>query len=63
MTEPLPRRDFLETLSLGTAGLLTAGYTATAWGYPANETVSVACIGTGGRCRHLMKSLVKVPGV
>ena len=63
MTEPLPRRDFLETLGLGTAGLLTAGYTATAWGYPANETVSVACIGTGGRCRHLMKSLVKVPGV
>ena len=32
-------------------------------GYFANETINVACIGTGGRCRKLMESLVKVPGV
>ena len=29
----------------------------------ANDTISVGIIGSGGRARHLMKSLVKVPGV
>lgn len=29
----------------------------------ANETLSIGCIGTGGRCRHLMKALKTVPGV
>ena len=46
--------------------LLAAGGTALAvsgGSYAANETINVGCIGTGGRCRTLMKSLVKVPGV
>jgi len=30
-------------------------------GFPANETVNIACIGTGGRCRHLMQGLQKIP--
>src|SRR5436309_4040040 len=30
-------------------------------GFPANETVNIACIGTGGRCRHLMQALQKIP--
>src|SRR6187402_1738565 len=54
------RRDFLKTAA---AASLTAGFTATAKGFFANETINVACIGTGGRCRKLMESLVKVPGV
>ena len=29
----------------------------------ANESLRVGCIGTGGRCRHLMKSLPKIPDV
>src|SRR5262245_8164065 len=29
----------------------------------ANEALRVGCIGTGGRWRHLMKSLVKIPNV
>ena len=29
----------------------------------ANDTIEVACLGTGGRCRTLMKSLAQVPGV
>ncbi len=29
----------------------------------ANDTISVGIIGSGGRARHLMKSLVKIPGV
>jgi predicted dehydrogenase len=57
------RREFLEQLGLGAAGVLTAGYTATARGYAANETVHVGCIGTGGRCRRLMQALAKIAGV
>src|SRR4051812_13349727 len=30
-------------------------------GFPVNETVNIACIGTGGRCRHLMQALQKIP--
>ncbi len=58
------RRDFLERLGLVAAsGLVTAGYSATARGFPANETISVGCIGTGGRAQMLMSVLGKLPGV
>lgn len=57
------RRRFLEQLGLGAAGVLTAGYAATARGYAANETINVGCIGTGGRCRRLMQALGQLPGV
>jgi predicted dehydrogenase len=40
-----------------------AGYSASAAGYAANETIALGCIGTGGRCRHLMRSLPKIAGV
>jgi predicted dehydrogenase len=55
------RRDFVKTLGLSAA--LTAGFTATSKGYAANETINIACIGTGGRCRRLMQSIPKIPGV
>jgi predicted dehydrogenase len=55
------RREFLEQAGIGT--LLLAGYTATARGFAANETINVGCIGTGGRCRQLMQALADVPGV
>ena len=29
----------------------------------ANETINVACLGAGGRCRHLMGALAKVKNV
>src|SRR5579871_4233300 len=32
-------------------------------GFMANDTIEVACLGTGGRCRALMASLAHVPGV
>jgi len=63
MSHQLDRRDFVEKLGVGAGGAITASYTATALGYQANETVNVACIGTGGRCRRLMQSLPKIPGV
>ena len=58
------RRQFLEMI--GGASAVAAGTLATlesARGYMANDTIEVACVGTGGRCRTLMKSLAKVPGV
>lgn len=51
------RRGFLEHSALA------AGYAATTFGYPANETLDVGCIGTGGRCRELMRALQRIPGV
>ena len=55
------RREFFEQAGIG--ALLLAGYTATARGFAANETINVGCIGTGGRCRQLMQALSEVPGV
>jgi predicted dehydrogenase len=42
---------------------MTAAYAAAALGYPANETINIGCIGTGGRCRELMRALHRIPGV
>ncbi len=58
------RRDFLATAGRFSAGGLMAMAAAeSARGYMANDTIEVACLGTGGRCRTLMKSLATVPGV
>lgn len=59
----LSRRELLESLGIAAAGVVTAGYSATALGFAANETITVGCIGTGGRCRRLMQSLGTIPGV
>ena len=58
------RRAFLEH-GVGLAGVsaLLVGSAESARGYQANDTIRVACLGTGGRCQTLMKSLVNVPGV
>src|SRR4029453_17817960 len=29
----------------------------------ANEILEIGCIGTGGRCRGLMRALAKIPGI
>ena len=57
------RRDFLETAAAVSAGLFAGLTTESAQGFAANDVLNVACIGTGGRCRHLMKSLREVPKV
>ena len=57
------RRTFLESVSWTAATALTAGYTATATGYASNETIRIGCIGTGRRCRALMRALAVLPGV
>ncbi|MFT5527358.1 MAG: putative dehydrogenase, partial [Pirellulaceae bacterium] len=47
------------------AGAATAAALAceSASGFAANDTLNVACIGTGGRCRRLMERLATVPNV
>jgi predicted dehydrogenase len=54
MDDHEPRRRFLKTMA--------AGYAATAFGYPANETIGIGCIGTGGRAQVLMNNLESVRG-
>jgi len=54
------RRGFLAAAGTA-AAVATHGDVARA--YAAGNTINVACIGTGGRCRTLMQSLAKVPDV
>ena len=57
------RRAFFEKIGVAGATVGALQSLETARGYSANDTLSVACLGTGGRCQSLMKSLVLVPGV
>src|SRR4051812_26627166 len=57
------RREWLESMATAAASDAVAGYTATAKGFAANETITVGCIGTGGRCRRLMQALAAIQGV
>ena len=59
---PLSRRSFLKT-STAAAGTVAALSVPAANVLGANETLNVGCIGTGGRCRALMKSLKTIPNV
>src|ERR1043166_2947964 len=60
MTLSLSRRSFLtSTAAVGAASALTLPASAKPLG--ANERINIGCIGTGGRCRHLMPALAKVP--
>ena len=56
------RRRFLGHAAIG-AGLVGLGQVERAGGFAANETIHVACLGTGGRCRRLMSRLTQIPGV
>lgn len=58
------RREFLESLCIGGAGIIAGGYGATARGYRANETIHIGVIGCGGRALHaLMPKAMGLPGV
>jgi len=55
------RRSFLKTSAAGAAALaLPASLLA---GQSPNETIQIGILGSGGRARHLLKSLVKIPNV
>jgi predicted dehydrogenase len=57
------RRTFLETLTAGGFATSALASLESPRGYGANDTLTVGCLGTGGRCQTLMKSLAQVPGV
>src|SRR5271167_155105 len=62
LSKDVSRRSFLKTSA--TAAALTAiGAPAVLASRSPNETLNVGCIGTGGRCRTLMKSLATIPNV
>lgn len=65
MTSMMPnRREFVQTAGeLGLGALLLGSSVETARGYAANDTLEVGCIGTGGRCRQLMRTLAEIPNV
>jgi predicted dehydrogenase len=50
------RRSFLLSTGLAVAGSCASSFAA-------NETLQVGLIGTGGRCRHLLRSLQTIPNV
>lgn len=56
MKDKQDRRHFLGGLSLA------AGIAAGSRGLAANDTIQIGCIGTGGRCRELMRALARLPG-
>src|SRR5204863_6198148 len=56
----LTRRKFLAT-SAGVAATSALTLPASAQPIGANERLNIGLIGTGGRCRHLMGALAKVP--
>src|SRR5438552_6694793 len=60
--EASSRRSFLKHSAAAAAGLAAFGVPA-CQARDANETLTIGCIGTGGRCRTLMQSLVKIPKV
>src|SRR5437588_11028416 len=55
--QSLSRRSFLQA----TAAASTLALPASAQPQGANERINIGLIGTGGRCRHLMGALAKVP--
>ena len=63
MSFQVDRREFLQAAGVTSAGLFAGLQAETALGFQANDTLRVACLGTGGRCQHLMKALREIPNV
>ncbi|QDU96411.1 Gfo/Idh/MocA family protein [Lignipirellula cremea] len=59
----LDRRRLLQWGAASAAAGLLSTQVESARGFAANDTIEVACVGTGGRCRRLMERLGKLPGV
>jgi predicted dehydrogenase len=59
--QSLSRRAFLKASTTTAASSLALSAAAQPAG--ANERINIGLMGTGGRCRHLLRSLVRVPNV
>src|SRR3954470_7140066 len=57
----LTRRKFLAASAVGAAATSALTLPAAAQPVGANERLNIGLIGTGGRCRHLMQALGRVP--
>jgi predicted dehydrogenase len=58
-----PRRQVLKQLGMTAAALTLPRRGFPRSRCPANDTLNIGCIGTGGRCQVLMKVLAGMPGV
>jgi len=56
------RREML-ALSTATVASLVGTGRRRVFGYPANETINIGTIGTGGRCQKLIRNIQKIPNV
>ena len=63
MQDPIQRREFVKRIGAGAAAGLTVMGQRSAAGSSANNTISIGCIGTGGRCRQLMGKLARIADV
>src|SRR5271155_2951013 len=61
MPKSLSRRNFLTTSTATVAATSALTLPASAQPIGANERINIGLIGTGGRCRHLMGALAKIP--
>ncbi|MBD3265978.1 gfo/Idh/MocA family oxidoreductase [bacterium] len=52
------RRTFLKQ-----SGSILPAFAIASSSFSANDTIRIGCIGTGGRCRHLLRDLVHLDGV
>jgi len=60
----MTRRDAMKLLGLSAATASIGGFTASAQGFPKNETLNIGLIGCGGRMRgRLIPAIKKVPGM
>ncbi len=57
------RRRFLKHCGMAAAALAWPRSGAPRPGRSANDTIHIGCIGTGDRCRALMKALAAIPGI
>ncbi len=57
------RRQVLKQIGMTAAAFSVPGRSYSKPRYSANDTLNIGCIGTGGRCRVLMKVLSGMPGI
>ena len=60
MSNSLRRRTFIQRTS---SALALSSFSIAKSSHSANDEIRIACIGTGGRCRHLLRDLIHIPGV
>lgn len=63
MADHIGRREFMQSSRWLGSALLAGTLTETSRGFSANDTLQVGLIGTGGRCRRLIKAFPQIPNV